>query len=41
MNPGSSRLDLSNRYGVGLTRIEELMTPAKLQEDIRNFTPGG
>jgi cytochrome c-type biogenesis protein len=25
----------------GLARIEEMMTPAKLQEDLRNFTPGG
>ncbi|WP_295559147.1 cytochrome c biogenesis CcdA family protein [uncultured Hyphomicrobium sp.] len=25
----------------GLARIEELMTPEKLQQDLRNFTPGG
>ena len=25
----------------GLARIEELMTPEKVQEDLRNFTPGG
>ncbi len=25
----------------GLARVEELMTPEKLQQDLRNFTPGG